>query len=399
MNKIQLLLLDIMKCAIFNTPVEAIELNDEEAIQLLQLAQMHHIAPLIYDKIYMYLSPQIKALYGKSISQQSIFQTIRTENFLRIYQQMLTEGFMPLVFKGIVCRNTYPNPDLRLSGDEDIFIEKKDQKRMDTFLINQGFVREGDYSDDEDEIGYRSQALSLYLEVHVLLFSKDSPYSFFNDYFSDVFEHKVSIDMQGRTIYTLDYTKHLIYLLTHSYKHFVHGGFGIRQVCDMIMFMHTYYEYIDYQEVDAFMNQYSLDCFWSNLLDIGRQYLGFDEEKAHYHIKGDYIDSDDLLMDLMQSGIYGRSSFERTHSANMTLEAIGSNSSSTTRSIMKSLFPSPSYIKSSYNYVKKYPILLPIGYIHRIISYLISKQSHDKQSSVEIGKQRISLLKKYRIIK
>ncbi len=47
----------------------------------------------------------------------------------------------------------------------------------------------------------------------------------------------------------------------------------------MVMFMHTYRDKINDEEVDAFMEKYSLDCFWSNLLNIARQYLEFDAKR------------------------------------------------------------------------------------------------------------------------
>lgn len=399
MNKEELILLDTLKCAISNESVDSLELTPEEAFNILNLAQIHHIAPLIYDKIYMYIPAQIQALWKSNISQQIVIQVIRTDNFIKLYQDMLDHDLIPLVFKGIVCRNIYPNPDLRISGDEDLLIQKKDQKRMDEYLISKGFNREGDYDDTKDEIGYRHQTLNLYLEIHTSLFSLHSPYAFLNDYFQNVFDNKIALTIQNQKFYTFNHTQHLIYLLAHSYKHFVHGGFGLRQVCDMLMFMHTYGEYINYDEVDAFMEKYSLDCFWSNLLDIARTYLGFDENKAHYQVHDNNIDSNDLLIDLLQSGIFGASTSERKHSSNMTLEAIGSNNTSTFKSIMKSLFPDTNYIQSTYNYTKKYPILLPIGYIHRILSYIFNKKEKSGTAVVEIGRQRIALLKKYKIIK
>ncbi|MCD7839322.1 MAG: nucleotidyltransferase family protein, partial [Erysipelotrichaceae bacterium] len=370
MNKEEMLLLDILKCAIHNESIDSLDITLEESTHILQLSQIHHIAPLIYDKIYMYIPHQIQPVWKSNISKQTIFQVIKTNNFIKLYQDMLTNGFIPLVFKGIICRNIYPKPDLRISSDEDLLIQKKDQKRMDEYLINQGFIRDIDYDDSKDEIGYHHPKLNLYLEIHTLLFSKNSPYAFLNDYFQTVFENKITITIQNQLFYTFDYTQHLIYLLAHSYKHFVHGGFGLRQVCDMVMYMHTYGAFINYDEVDAYMEKYKLDCFWSNLLDIARSYLGFDEDQAHYHIHNKHLDSYDLLMDILQSGIYGASTFERKHSSNMTLEAIGSQHTSTFKSIMKSLFPQKSYIQTNYSYTKKYPLLLPIGYIHRILSYI-----------------------------
>ena len=44
-------------------------------------------------------------------------------------------------------------------------------------------------------------------------------------------------------------------------------------------------------------------------------------------------------------------------------------------------------------------LLLPIGYIHRIFNYLKNKKKNNANSSIEIGKKRIELLKKYDLVK
>ena len=89
---------------------------------------------------------------------------------------------------------------------------------------------------------------------------------------------------------------------------------------------------------------------------------------------------------------------DRKHTALMTLDAVEDNSGGNR---LKAVFPSVDYLKGRYTYLEKYPIQLPIAWIQRIFSYM--KKNNDNTASyintMELGKQRIELLKEYKIIK
>ena len=66
------------------------------------------------------------------------------------------------------------------------------------------------------------------------------------------------------------------------------------------------------------------------------------------------------------------------------------------------MFPSAKKLEGRYPYLKKYPILLPVAWIDRILKYRKETAvdgGNDAAESVKIGNQRIELLKKYGIIK
>jgi hypothetical protein len=208
----------------------------------------------------------------------------------------------------------------------------------------------------------------------------------------------MTVCVNNYTFHTFSATHHLLYLLCHSYKHFLHSGFGMRQLCDMILFMNAYGNQIDYQYFNQRLEQYHFMEFWGNLLDIAEHYLGFSYEKACYPRISIETDSELLLMDMLEGGVFGYSTMERKHSANMTLTALKGNSNSRVSGIFHSLFPDLTYMKQQFSYLKKMPYLLPIAYIQRIFSYGKQNSHSESLSSVKIGKQRVELLKKYKLI-
>lgn len=382
-------------------------LSGDEWSELLTLASAHAILPIVYEAVWNNASfarqvPQeLQQRVKMNVRLQVMKQLQTTDYFLRLYRGMAKRNITPLVMKGIVCRNMYTMPDNRLSGDEDMLISKTDFPILDRFLQEQGFSREELQNILEcHEIAYFHRGNGMRLEVHLSLFPFESEaYGRLNQEFPSVFERHSNVMIQGTEVATLDETQHMLYLLCHGLKHFLHTGFGIRQLCDMVMFAETYGEQIDWNEIVQRTKNQNMYIFWMNLFDIGEHYLGFSWEKAGLkRPKSKILDSDNMLEDILRGGVYGTSSYGRMHSANFTLQAVENEKKSGT-GILRSLFPSVDYMSKRYEYVKRNKLFLPVAYIRRILTYRKQMDGKTVTSAIEIGKQRVELLKQYGIIK
>ena len=257
------------------------------------------------------------------------------------------------------------------------------------------------------EVPYGKKGSLIYIELHKSLFPPESEaYGDLNRFFANVHEDAIDIRIDGTDIRTMGYTDHLFYLICHSFKHFLHSGFGIRQVCDIILFANEYGYVIDWEKVLRQCREIHADLFAAALFAIGEKYLTFDPEKAHYPKvwQGICVDETDMLMDLLDSGIYGNANMSRKHSSNMTLDAVAAdkNGKKAGNTVLKSLFPSAKKLEGRYPYLKKHPILLPIAWTDRILKYrkeTVAGGDNAAADSVKIGNQRIELMKEYGIIK
>ena len=84
----------------------------------------------------------------------------------------------------------------------------------------------------------------------------------------------------------------------------------------------------------------------------------------------------------------------------MTLNAVRSSRMNTRFSVWQSVFPSMDAMAGKYPYVKKYPILLPVAWARRIFTYARRNRAGETKASesLSIGKERIELMRYYRII-
>ena len=68
------------------------------------------------------IDDNLKQYWRKTTLSMTINQVIRSDKFLKIYKEFSEADIDVLVFKGIICRQLYPNPDQRISSDEDILV-------------------------------------------------------------------------------------------------------------------------------------------------------------------------------------------------------------------------------------------------------------------------------------
>ena len=409
MEKTNLEFLSLLKSSLKNEKYDGEKIDFEDLVYIYKMSEIHHVVPMIYNAAYnedffKECDANFQAMFKSSAFRYIFSQIQRTNHFLEVYKKLIEKNIKILVFKGIIFRNMYNNPDDRISSDEDILIKKEDYEKVKEFFLSEGF----EFIDKGEECAYFSKSTGLCIEVSTSLFSHESKaYGHLNKLFEDVFEKSIKINIDKIDILTLSHEQHLIYIVFHNMKHFLTGGFGIRQVADFSKYIETYGEYINWEKFWSDLKDLNYDTFALNLIEISLKYLGFNDDKITYpdnitsfdELKNSqkyYINSESLINDILDAGVFGASTMDRKHTALMTLDAVEDKKKSNR---LKAVFPNVNYLKDNYTYLQKYPILLPVAWGQRILSYLKKNKTSSYINTMELGKQRIELLKEYKIIK
>ena len=388
-------------------------LPEQEWIALFQLAQAHHVLPLIYEAVYdcpaaRKADPRMMAAYKGRTVQTAMLQMIKNAELLQLLRHLGSAGMQPLIVKGLVCRQLYPKPDLRFSGDEDLLIEQEQALRCHEAMVSYGMQSSDPQQNIEQayEVPYGKPGSPIYIELHRKLFPPESEaYGDLNRFFEDVFDRKIQIEVQGTCVSTLCATDHLLYLLCHAFKHFLHSGFGIRQVCDIVLFSNRYGQEIDWMQVLERCRAIRAERFAAALYRIGEKHLGFEADAAGYPPawRALQVDEEDLLEDLLEGGVYGDSSMSRKHSSSMTLGAFSDSrrGKKGAFTMIRSAFPAARELEKRYPYLKTRPWLLPAAWVQRVYRYgreIQRDQNNSLAESVRIARKRIDLMRRYGII-
>ena len=387
------------------------ELNWEEWDQVFRMAGIHHVLPMVFEAVHVLPElrsyPPLPAI-RRSVFQQVMLQTQKSADFLALNRALAEAGVRPLVVKGIVCRELYPKPDHRISSDEDLLIDHAQTAVCHDVFSRFGLATNLDESLRESayEIPYRKEGGALYIELHRHLFPPESSaYGDMNRFFRKVSDRAVCHAIGGNSVYSLGYTDHLFYLICHAFKHFLHSGFGIRQICDIVLYASAYGNRIQWDQLAKNCCQIRALYFAAAVFAIGRKYLEFDPGKAEMTPVWLEISVEEgpMLEDLLQSGIYGGSSLTRKRSSNITLEAVAAQKQgrSAHGGLASSLFPDAKKLRGRYPYLQEHPWLLPAAWISRMGSYCrdtLRSRNNDAAQSLEVGKQRLELLEQYPIV-
>ena len=385
-------MITLLKDARLNRTSEPIKLDYQK---LFDLANQHQISALIYNQIYNFddFPEEIKQRWKRDALKINAFQTRKTIKILQVYRQFLKQGLKVLIVKGLVCRLLYPQPDNRQSNDEDLYVRKEEYEAVKDILLKNNFTV---VSDSDDVTTFIDPVSGLSIELHTALFSSESKaYGNYQRYFDQAFDECIVHSIDGVNVYSLEYTQHLLFLILHFVKHFFHGGVGIRQVADIVMYSEAYGDKVNWDRLYDILKDLNIYVLIVNLFAMAHDQLEFDYTKISVPEGIDKSDYQDLFDDIMDAGIFGQSSSERIHSATITLNTISDGKTS----VLKSIFPSLKEMQGKYKYLNKYQILLPIAYLSRIVNYKKNNSSKNSQRTIEVGKQRIELLKKYRVIK
>ena len=384
-----------------------VEPAPEQWPELFRLADSHKLLPMIFEAVFPRLrasDPALAARVKAQVRSQVIAQTLRTEEFLALNRKLREAGIDALVVKGIVCRSLYPRPDHRLSADEDVLIRPeqfdKSHQVMTAFGMN---TAESDPS--AYEVPYRKPGSPLYIELHKHLFPPQSEaYGDLNRFFRSSHDHAVSLEVPGGTVRTLEPTEHLFYLICHAFKHFLHSGFGIRQVCDIVLFANHYGSSIDWDVLLENCWAIRADRFAAAIFRIGSCHLTFDPDRAGYPPawREIAVDEGPMLEDLLCAGIYGSAQRSRLHSSSITLNAVAAEKQSKRSGALSTIFPPARKLTGRYPYLKKHPYLLPAAWCSRLVTY--AKETRQLQGNrtadaLKLGAERIELLKQYGILR
>lgn len=370
---------------------------------LYDLTFKHNLVPIIYDVLRKNddFNPSSNKFRETAINQ-IVMQQQRTEQFLNIYQKLLAANLKPLVIKGLICRQLYPQSDFRCSSDEDIWIKPEDFNTCFQVLTDNNFrctnkqLITDDFLNTVQTINFTNNILTI--EVHINPFgTSDNLHKQMNNYFKNVFDDSISIEIENQTIYTLNPTNHYLFLIIHLYKHFISAGVGIRQVLDILIFYQHYQKDIDNNKIKTILKDLHINNLYDAIMQIGKKYLGFNLIPNNQTIKN----IDKLTDNLIENGCFGTSNLNQVYSYFYPTISTRNQDSSAIKNIVTILFPPVKQLSMRYPKLKEKPSLYLWFALKRIYNFLkkIITGKLNPFKIYSLGKKRTKILKDMDVFK
>jgi len=372
-------------------------------------AAAHQVHTLIYPvikKIDHEIGPDSKLMALWNISVMSCgIQMICDEVWIgEVIEALNTLGIKAIILKGMAINKYYPYPELRTMGDADILVCENDIDRATEILKEMGYISNKDQNTKHVEF-FKPNSLSI--ELHRLLVD----YSFMqnaDELQRDVWKKPIEINIGVAKALTLSLEMQVLHLCIHMAAHITYGGFGLRQLCDLVIVVEAKGEQINWNIIAEKSIKYGVEQFVFAIFEVCNSLFQMEIPSAIANIKQGSRSKekvDRLIEDIFLSGTFGRKDIQRS-SANVLV-----NNSNNAEDLeynnkfskaIQILFPNRGKMSKRYKYlyVKKNILFLPLAWIHRIGYGLVRKDFNYKDKKAifkdneinSIAKERNSLL-------
>lgn len=403
MNNNQKLLLNLLSAAIRSKRPDKIIIKSTELRALFEEANEHHVQALLYPILKSIngienMDDEVMLLWKKDALLNGIVQTQHIRQITKVLNKFNETGIAVIALKGLVLRELYPRPELRTMTDADILVHKEDIENAKELLLQMGYF-EGDNTPMHIRFEHTSH---LAIELHWTL--TDERYvtniSLFEDH---VWENAVPVKICGVSCMMLSPEDQAVHLCLHMVTHIVSSGFGLRQLCDLVLFTESKGNIINWNSFYEKAKVCGIERFVLSIFVVCNKLFGMNIPHVIYckALKNDrYLDL--LINDIFSGGIYGKRNLARMY-GNELVHHSGSKdvnySLSKLKSFLTIFFPPVEKLSTRYAYAKKYFVLTPVAWIHHLICGMLNKNFNlfDKLifffSTVPVSRKRSKLLR------
>lgn len=331
------------------------------------------------QSVYGMLYPPIEK--SDFLPEREICANLESAYFLTIQNMMNYEfvknkivsafdksGITAVFFKGIVVKDCYPVPELRTMGDIDFFVRLDERERSDKVLMSLGAIKESGV-----EPIYTYWLNGILLEVHTAfsdkMYNKDKASAVYKDIWNNIEKHSEYTHIPSPQF-------HLMLLIIHTFRHFTNVGCGIRLFMDIGVFFEHYKDKIDVDKLKRDLEECEIDTFSKLAFYLNHRWFGYEDIYESEYDEQIYKDVTDYIMACGTFGFDFGTTGGKTVRVRLTdKKGIGRFFTKVTLFLQRT-FPTYTKMKQKYVFVKKCPILLPVGYIVNIFSQLKRRGKH-----------------------
>jgi hypothetical protein len=350
----------------------AVYLESECQAVRLQTFANHHLIPSIPDPLRADIRRYIMAAMLKDAR-------IHAQHTL-LHNLMTGAGIPYSVLKGASSAHYYPNSLTRAMGDVDFYVDPSDVAKASEIFRGEGFDVE-DYDADSPakyHVGIRKG--NIHMEMHYKFPGLPSgPMGErILSYLGNIRETAVLTETGTVTCMLPAPLHHGIIMLMHLQHHLLCEGIGLRHLCDWAVFVNAFDDEEFLTILRKPLEDCGLWCFARMLSLTSALYIGLPERSWMRASLAEDEVATALMLDILQGGNFGvkdrRRSFEGMF--------ISDRKNGGRQGRMRQAFALVNQrSREKWPIMRKYPILLPLGWIARLWGFLIHNLQRQKKGS------------------
>ncbi len=355
-------LVSLLSSAINEKPLPQAPANIDW-VQLVELSKKQQVYSIIASLLSGAALPQEQAQELNVYNQNELLRLLAMKSEFEALEKELAEKQIKfMMLKGSVLREYYPQQKMRQMSDIDLLYDYSKRESLLEIMNKRGFdlISWSENSDDFTKKPFYTFEFHHELFFNSLGFCPD---------FSNVWDNAVC-DKNNAYKYHMSREDLYLHTITHMYKHFTMGGFGVRFLCDVYLFLKKEQSNLDWKYVNARLAEFSLTDFEAVM------------RKISFDLFEGRVPDDkqlDIINTIFKYGIYGNADvgiemyfekFKEEHDGKFVLF----------RYYLSKLFPNKEFMKRNYTVLESKPYLLPLYYVIRIFNKLTSNRDYIRKS-------------------
>lgn len=393
LNREQLELCRLLSLALHNKALER-RSPDVDYARVIAVAESHKVMALLHPVLeHAGLQESIWKIVDRK-GEQTVRQSYRLLMLSRYVIGLLKEnGIDAILLKGCGTAAWYPVPELRKSGDIDLLFKSEDETRKALqILAQQGFVTTEDQPANHHIVCESRDSVSL--ELHMSLaepFDSEKTNRFLADCQKEYFAHRRVVDCMGVAFELTSDGYHAFYLLLHMLQHYVRAGFGVKLLCDWVVFWESP---LSEEEKKIFLRltqESGTFGFAVMMTRVCVKYLGLREKQVEFLMQAEPKDvcdlTEELMAEIFEAEEFGHSSKDRM----VVLRGTG---------LMDYAREFHHQMKLNYPKAGKIMVLYPVLWIMTLCGFLYRNRTLRKVSGRQIlkkAKKRSQLTEQMRL--
>ncbi len=212
----------------------------------------------------------------------------------------------PVLLKGLGVGVNYPDPTSRQCGDIDLYVGERYYFGIwDLICSELNIEKDESHCDHHFDFDFMGSSI----EIHRYATAPNSV-AFRSREFMEWCVSQLEGDelrevvIDGVKLYLPPYNFDFIFIFYHTWRHFLTGGVGLRQLCDWSCYVTAFSDKVDQKEVKRLIDHFRLKKMISLFATIAVKALGVDRDKFF-----GYADIDNRLYESALDRIWSRGNF------------------------------------------------------------------------------------------
>lgn len=391
MEKTSEFLIYLMACSLQGTkPEEALLANiDMEA--LLRLAKAHSVSAMVCMALeqtdaFQHAAETTRLKWldckNKAVRKNMLLDAERH----RLEKEFAEHGIWYMPLKGSILKDWYPKFGMREMADNDILFDATRRQQVRDIFVNRGYSIES-YNKSSNHDAYEKQPIYNF-EMHVALFHEDC--STLQKKYENVVDRLVQ-DEKLPFRYHFTPEDFYVFVVAHAYKHYSHGGTGIRTLADFYVMNRKLGKTLDWEYVESELRSLGILDYERDSRKLSQKLFGNTKTVLRPELTEE---ENQMFAYYLGATTYGNL-FNQTLHRMQEFQPDGEPLTTKTKGkyIISRMFPNMEWCKCYAPVVYKFPVLLPFYWVWRLIYKGITKRKkvHTGDKSFESGQQKIIL--------